>query len=644
MYDKERQDEGSNSPMNSERLPEIWGGLECTINRVGNNYYDQLEMSGHYTRDSDIDVIADLGIKKLRFPILWEKHEPHKTTVTDWSWTDKRLKQFQEHGITPIVGLVHHGSGPAYTNLGSNSFATGLAGYASKVASRYPWLEYYTPVNEPLTTARFSGLYGHWYPHRSTETAFCTMLLIQLKATVLAMQEIRKINPDAKLIQTEDLGKTHAVPPLQYQADFENDRRWISFDLLCGRVDRDHPLWDYFMRAGISENSLLFFKENPCPPDVLGLNYYVTSERFLDNRLENYPEHLHGGNWLERYVDTEAIRVDHGQPAGLPVLLDEVEERYQLPIAITEAHLHCTAEESTRWLKEVWDICSEKAQSGGSILGVTAWSLFGAFGWNKLLTSDNHEYEPGAFDLRGSMTNPRPTVVAKLIKSLAQGKDFSHPALSRKGWWHRRDRFLFSEISQEDEVPHNADDPLILIVGSEGSVLRSFVKICEARSLPYEVLVPDDVDNFQDYVADNLSHHRYWAVIHVPNESDLSLCSWLARTCKNNETQFMSIGSDQPGEISQVNPASIVVTTGTIFHAESADEIVRSAEEAMSSNTSHSFSYLPDVTNVSLDLLIREEYGVWNLVNDESVMMPSLANALGRYHGVLAAAGLCESQ
>ena len=41
-----------------------------------------------------------------------------------------------------------------------------LAQHAENVARRYPWLEMFTPVNEPLTTARFSGLYGHWYPHR----------------------------------------------------------------------------------------------------------------------------------------------------------------------------------------------------------------------------------------------------------------------------------------------------------------------------------------------------------------------------------------------------------------------------------------------------------------------------------------------
>jgi hypothetical protein len=34
------------------------------------------------------------------------------------------------------------------------SFATGLAAFALRVAERYPWVDAFTPVNEPLTTAR----------------------------------------------------------------------------------------------------------------------------------------------------------------------------------------------------------------------------------------------------------------------------------------------------------------------------------------------------------------------------------------------------------------------------------------------------------------------------------------------------------
>ncbi len=49
------------------------------------------------------------------------------------------------------------------------------------------------------------------------------------------MEQVRRINPRAKFLQTEDFGKAYASPELQYQADFENERRWLTFDLLRGR-------------------------------------------------------------------------------------------------------------------------------------------------------------------------------------------------------------------------------------------------------------------------------------------------------------------------------------------------------------------------------------------------------------------------
>src|SRR5215218_576771 len=203
--------------------PEIWGGIECTINRVGDTWFDQLQYAGLYEK-KHIEALTDLGIKKLRFPILWEKHQSHQTTEIDWSWTEQQLTFLKAHNIDVIAGLVHHGSGPQFTNMLDERFPELLAAYAKEVALKFPWIEYYTPVNEPLTTARFSGLYGIWYPHNTDDRSFLLMLLHELKATVLAMQEIRKINPRAKLVQTEDLGKTYSTPLLKDQARFENER------------------------------------------------------------------------------------------------------------------------------------------------------------------------------------------------------------------------------------------------------------------------------------------------------------------------------------------------------------------------------------------------------------------------------------
>ncbi|MET0375841.1 MAG: dTDP-4-dehydrorhamnose reductase, partial [Rhizorhabdus sp.] len=106
---------------------------------------------------TDIDLFAELGFAAVRFPALWERVAPARPDERDWSWCDTRLARLRELAIRPILGLVHHGSGPAYTSLLDHAFATGLADYAGAAAARYPWLEEWTPVNEPLTTARFSA-------------------------------------------------------------------------------------------------------------------------------------------------------------------------------------------------------------------------------------------------------------------------------------------------------------------------------------------------------------------------------------------------------------------------------------------------------------------------------------------------------
>ena len=206
----------------------LWGGIEPTHNRVGDRYFSQLDRSGHRERIDDLTACAELGLRTLRYPVLWEQVMPGAAKDADWRWPDERLARLRQLEITPILGLVHHGSGPAHTSLMDDDFARKLAEYAAQVAQRYPWVSHYTPVNEPLTTALFSGLYGVWYPHARSDRAFVKALLAQCRGVVLAMRAIRNVNPDAKLVQTDDLGKTYGTPRLAYQATFNNHRRWLA--------------------------------------------------------------------------------------------------------------------------------------------------------------------------------------------------------------------------------------------------------------------------------------------------------------------------------------------------------------------------------------------------------------------------------
>ncbi|MGI4745161.1 MAG: family 1 glycosylhydrolase [Janthinobacterium lividum] len=420
---------------------ELWGGVECSVVRVGDIWRDQVVDTGHDMRGThDIDLIADLGIRTLRYPVLWERLATGQSSDFNWGWHDRQLDRLGQHKIEVAAGLLHHGSGPRKTSLLDPSMGKGLAVHAGLVAERYPFIKLWTPVNEPLTTARFSCLYGHWYPHRQDEGDFLCALAIQCRAVLLSIRAIRRHIPDARLLQTEDLGRTFSTPPLREQANYENGRRWLSLDLLHGRIDRTHPWRRRFEDAGVPGHDLDELATGEAAPDLIGINHYVTSDRFLDHRLALYPSHMHGGNGRQSYVDTEANRIDLEPGAtGWEPRLQEAWTRYGCPMVISEAHLGCNnPHEQVLWLAEAWQAaCALRAQ-GADIRAVTAWALFGLVDWNTMLRERNNLYEPAAFDIR--QDPPRPTELAGAIKMLIRNGELAQPAADDIGWWRRKER------------------------------------------------------------------------------------------------------------------------------------------------------------------------------------------------------------
>jgi dTDP-4-dehydrorhamnose reductase len=268
------------------------------------------------------------------------------------------------------------------------------------------------------------------------------------------MGAIREINLSARLVQTEDLGKTFSTPRMAYQANFDNERRWLTFDLLCGRVDARHALWNYFIKWGIQPAELEWFLENPCPPDILGVNHYLTSDRFLDERLHWYPAATHGGNRRHRYADVEAVRVDLNGELGPAVRLAEICNRYHLPVAVTEAHLGCSSDQQVKWFREVWNAAQLQRANGHDVRAVTAWALLGSFDWNSLLVNNDNIYEPGVFDLRSGL--PQPTALAKELREIADGKQADHSLADEPGWWHKAERIHYCG---QQFVPDFPDPP-----------------------------------------------------------------------------------------------------------------------------------------------------------------------------------------
>lgn len=682
---------------NAAALPpslELWGGLECTVNRVGDEFFSQIDRNGHGERGDDIARFASLGIRAIRYPILWERTAPDGLDQADWRWPDERLSALRAAGITPIAGLVHHGSGPRHTSLVDSAFAEGLAAYAEAVATRYPWVEYYTPVNEPLTTARFSGLYGLWYPHGRDDHTFIQALLVQCKATVLSMQAVRRINPNAKLVQTDDLGKTYSTAEMHEAADFYNARRWLAWDLLCGKVDEQYLLWPYLTRSGIAPAELLWFRDNPCPPDIIGVNYYVTSERWLDHRAERYPAHFRGTIEGAPCADIESARVLATPTAGIGPLLHELWDRYGIPIAVTEAHIDANREDQLRWLLEIWDASKRARAAGVDVRAVTVWALLGSFDWNSLVTVNQGYYEPGPFDVRSPL--PRPTALASMMRELSSGAALTHPVLRGQGWWRRPGRFLCPPIATPDALCSiSADGHLsvgtqtqpILITGATGTLGRAFARVCKGRNLAYRLLSRQEMDIADEQSVDHaIAQFQPWAIVNASGyvrvddaEHDIERCfrenvqgpAVLARACARHGVHLTTFSSDLVFNGQQDNPytehdtvaplniygqskvaaeqvvldqhsSALVIRTSAFFGpwdqhnfvTQVIDTLGNGAPFMAASDLTVSPTYVPDLVHACLDLMIDRECGVWHLSNGTALTWAQLAENAAREAGV----------
>jgi dTDP-4-dehydrorhamnose reductase len=476
---------------------------------------------------------------------------------------------------------------------------------------------------------------------------------------------------------------------LAYQAKFENERRWLTYDLLCGRVRRGHPLWNYLRReAAVPAEELQFFSDHPCPPDIIGVNYYLTSERLIDERLALYPSSTHGGNGRHAYADVEAVRQRPEGLAGPRALLTEAWERYHLPLAVTEVHNGCTREEQLRWLLEIWDAAAHVKASGVDLRAVTSWALLGAFDWNSLVTRAEGYYEPGAFDVRSP--TPRPTALATMVRELAQHRAPSHPVLDMPGWWRRSKRVLYPHgldggVLRPSRPPPTARP--VLITGATGTLGQAFARHCELRGLAYRLLTRSEMDIADEHSIETaLALHGPWAVINTAGyvrvdeaEVDRDRCfrensdgpAILSEACHSRRIRLVTFSSDlvfdgsgrtpydedsSPAPLNvygeskaeserrvlTADPAALVIRTSAFFGPwDEHNFVTRSmrllqagkaciaADDAVVSPT-----YVPDLVSATLDLLIDGESGIWHLANVGAVTWAELARAVAAKLGI----------
>jgi dTDP-4-dehydrorhamnose reductase len=325
-----------------------------------------------------------------------------------------------------------------------------------------------------------------------------------------------------------------------------------------------------------------------------------------------------------------------------------------------------------RWLLEIWNSAAAVRSEGIDIRAVTAWSLLGAFDWDSLVTRNRGHYEPGAFDLRGA--EPRPTALCGVIRALASGTQPEHPALDGPGWWRRSDRVLYparargTEKSSMLAAPHVRRQRELLITGARGTLGRAFAKLCAQRGLAFRLLDRKTLDiAHADSVEQAVTTYAPWAVINAAGycrvddaERERDAChrdnslgpTVLARACAARGVPLVTFSSDlvfdgvarspyresdgvaplsvygrskAEGErdVLHAHRGALVVRTSAFFGPWDLHNFVTTTLRALArgdrvpaaEDMTVSPTYIPDLVNATLDLLIDSASGIWHLAN-----------------------------
>ena len=380
----------------------VWGvGIEATFvpqARLGHRALDEYALMGHdHLWRTDIDRIAGLGVRAVRYGIPWYRVNPAPGQF-DWSWTDEVLPYLvAARGLVPIIDLVHYGT-PLWLQdeFLHPDYPAHVAEYAAAFAQRYRGLvNHYTPLNEPAVTASRSGLLGAWPPYRRGERGYVAVLVAAMRGMIATATAIRQVQPGAVFVHAEDVGLEFAATvDLAPWALERQARRWLPLDLACGLVDAGHPLRAWLVARGAAPAVLDDLAARAIRWDVLGVNFYPWSNR----------------RWQQRSNGSIAAGRDRGDPAGaLAAVLGAVHARYGRPVMVTETSASGSMARRLRWLEAVALGVTRTRAAGIPVVGLTWFPVFTMVDWRYRRSRravEHHLLHLGLWDvpsLRGSL-------------------------------------------------------------------------------------------------------------------------------------------------------------------------------------------------------------------------------------------------
>lgn len=349
-------------------------GVEDTFvpqERPGERAIDEYELTQHYEFwSSDLGLAADAGATLLRWGVPWYRVNP-APGAWDWSWLDRVMDRFASLGLRPVVDLLHYGT-PLWLDgeFAHPDYPSWAAEYSARVAERYAdRVTDYTPVNEPMIHALFSGEYAYWPPYLSGSEGLVFMVRQLARGFVLAQRAMRDVLGERGVFVHVDAGMRYDGDDVALISRLRQQVHLVE-DLVTGRVDGAHPLAGFLRAQGVGDDDLAWFAEHAVQPDVMGVNYYPRHSTELVSA--GAPR---GGG----FADPRPTRDDGVD--GLAELLRGAHARYGVPVALTETCVTASVAERLAWLDASVDAVRRLRADGVPVVAYTWWPVFDMYEW-----------------------------------------------------------------------------------------------------------------------------------------------------------------------------------------------------------------------------------------------------------------------
>ena len=330
------------------------GGFECSTHRLRSGR--RLDVVGATAHDrfalEDYRRMARVGMRTARDGIRWHLIEK-APGVYDFESVVPALAAAREAGVQVIWDVLHYGW-PDDLDIFSDAFVARFADFSRafvEVASREtdgpPWV---VPVNEISFFAWAGGEIGIFNPFAMRRADELKLQL--LRATIAAIEAMREVNPEVRLVHTEPM--INVVPHPQRPQDAgaaegHRQAQYAALDVIAGRARPE---------LGGREEYL----------GVIGVNYYVHNQ------------------WI--YPGGHGTMIEPSHPRYRPVwqMLRDVYERYRRPLFIAETGIEDEARPA--WLRYLGYEVRRAIQEGVPVQGLCLYPVVNHPGWE----DDRHCY------------------------------------------------------------------------------------------------------------------------------------------------------------------------------------------------------------------------------------------------------------